>query len=171
MLDGLTTAILVDQERMGTDRSTVGTATDANAMLRILFSRLEAAHRPTQRVRLQRRLGHRNRWDHGPARRQDPDQEGDLRRTGGMCERCEGRGSLSDWTSPRCTTTASRSTRVRSRSPATAWTAGTAASSGAMADCDKPIRKFNKRERNDLLYKEPTKIKVEGINLTRLIPT
>ena len=64
VLDGLTTAILVDQERMGTDpRSTVGTATDANAMLRILFSRLEAAHRPTQRVRLQRRLGHRNRWD------------------------------------------------------------------------------------------------------------
>ena len=81
VLDGLTTAIIVDQERMGANaRSTVGTATDANAMLRILFSRLgRAAHRPAQRLLLQRPLGPGERRDHGRAgRRQDQDREGDL---------------------------------------------------------------------------------------------
>ena len=73
VLDGLTTAIIVDQERMGANpRSTVGTATDANAMLRILFSRLgQAAHRLAQGVLLQRRLGPGERGDHRRARRQD----------------------------------------------------------------------------------------------------
>ena len=80
VLDGLTTAIIVDQERMGADpRSTVGTATDANAMLRILFSRLGKPHIGSpQRVLLQRRLGQGERCDHGRARRQDQDREGDL---------------------------------------------------------------------------------------------
>ena len=81
VLDGLTTAIIVDQERMGANpRSTVGTATDANAMLRILFSRLgQAAHRLAQRVLVQRPLGEGQRCDHRRARRrQDEDREGDL---------------------------------------------------------------------------------------------
>ena len=80
VLDGLTTAISVDQERMGSNpRSTVGTATDADAMLRILFSRLgEAAHRLARRVLLQRRLRPRERRDHGRARRQDHHQEREL---------------------------------------------------------------------------------------------
>ena len=81
LLEGLTTAIIVDQERMGSNpRSTVGTATDANAMLRILFSRLgQAAHRLAQRVLVQRPLGEGQRCDHRRARRrQDEDREGDL---------------------------------------------------------------------------------------------
>ena len=80
VLEGLTTAIIVDQERMGADpRSTVGTATDANAMLRILFSRLGQPHIGSpERVLLQRRLGPGQRRDHGRARRQDQDREGDL---------------------------------------------------------------------------------------------
>ena len=97
VLDGLTTAILVDEGRMGTDpRSTVGTATDANAVLHRQPAR-EAARRPAQRLCLQRRLGHRERWDHGPARRQDPDQEGDLQPHRRHVRGCEGRGSLSDF--------------------------------------------------------------------------
>ena len=99
VLDGLTTAIIVDQERMGADpRSTVGTATDANAMLRILFSRLgQAAHRLAAGVLLQRRLDQRRGRGH--------DREGAARRsrsaaasaiTGGMCPRCEGRGAVND---------------------------------------------------------------------------
>ena len=76
VLDGLTTAIIVDQERMGADpRSTVGTATDANAMLRILFSRLgQAAHRLAPGVLVQRRLDQRRRRGHHGARR--PEGEG-----------------------------------------------------------------------------------------------
>ena len=80
VLEGLTTAIIVDQERLGANpRSTVGTVTDANAMLRILFSRLgRAAHRLAQRVLVQRPVGPGERRHHGGARRQDPDEGGDL---------------------------------------------------------------------------------------------
>ena len=84
-----------------------------------------------------------------------------------MCERCEGRGSLSDFDLPRCTTTASRSTRVAITILGYSMDGHGCIFRGCgFFDCDKPIRKFNKWERNDLLYKEPTKIKVEGINLT-----
>ena len=97
VLDGLTTAIIVDQERMGADpRSTVGTATDANAMLRILFSRLgQAAHRLAQRVLLQRRLGQGERRDHGRARRQDQDREGDASAAPAACARAARAGARS----------------------------------------------------------------------------
>ena len=90
VLDGLTTAITVDQQRMGGDsRSTVGTATDANAMLRILFSRLgQAAHRLAQRVRVQRPLGSRERCGHRRARRrQDADEEGARSTASAACAR------------------------------------------------------------------------------------
>ncbi len=137
VLEGLTTAIIVDQERMGSNpRSTVGTVTDANAMLRILFSRLgEAPRRPAERVLVQRAHGPGEWCDHRRARcRQDPGPEGHLPAASAACApgaRAAARSPTS--TSPRCTTTAARSTRARSRSPATAWTAGTAASSGAAA--------------------------------------
>ena len=112
VLDGLTTAIIVDQERMGTNpRSTVGTATDANAMLRILFSRLgQAAHRLAPGVRLQRPLGAGERGDHGRAGRgQDEDRAGDLqppRRHVPDAARAWAGSPTS--TSPRCTTRTSR---------------------------------------------------------------
>ena len=161
---------------MGADpRSTVGTATDANAMLRILFSRLaEPQIGPPTAYSFNvptRTASGAMTVDKGKGERIV------VRKAvyhGGMCPRCEGRGSVTDFDLSSSTTTASRSTRVRSRSPATAWTAGTAASSGAAASStDKPIRKFTKKELDDLLHKEPTKIKVDGINLTYagLIPT
>ena len=143
VLDGLTTAIIVDQERMGANpRSTVGTATDANAMLRILFSRLGQPH-----------IGSPNAFsfnvpsvrasgaitvERGPARprpRRRPSP------ASAACARAARAWAPSPTsTCPRCTTTASRSTRVRSRSPATAWTAGTAASSAAAASSTRTSR-------------------------------
>ena len=88
--------------------------------------------------------------------------------TGGMCPRCEGTGSVTDIDRRRCTTTAARSTRARSPSPATPWTAGTAGSSAAAASSTPTshLREYTERELRDLLHKEPTKIKVDGINLT-----
>ena len=172
VLDGLTTAIIVDQERMGGDaRSTVGTATDASAMLRILFSRLgQAAHRRAAGVLVQRADAGRRAAsmtvDKGRARRVTVRRAVYRRRHVPAV-----RGPRVDQRhrpDASSTTTRSRSTRARSRSPATAWTAGTAASSSGRGyfDPDKPIRKYTKKELADLLYKEPTKIKVEGINLT-----
>ena len=171
VLDGLTTAITVDQERMGADpRSTVGTATDANAMLRILFSRLGKPHIGSpQRVCVQRPVGASERRDHGRARRARPRRRRRRSTASAACARAARAAARSPTsTSLRSTTRRSRSTRARSRSPATAWTAGTAASSAVAASStpDKPIAKFNKRQLHDLLYKEPTRIKVEGINLT-----
>ncbi len=171
VLDGLTTAIIVDQERMGANpRSTVGTATDANAMLRILFSRLGKPHigPPTAfsfNVPTRTASGGDDRRQGRRARRPWC-ATSSTRAACARAARAWARSPTS--TCPRCTTTASRSARARSRSPATAWTAGTAASSAAAGffDMDKPIGKFTKKELHDLLYKEPTKIKVEGINLT-----
>ena len=116
VLDGLTTAILVDQERMGTNpRSTVGTATDANAMLRILFSRLGKPHigspqafafnvpsvRAVGTITAERGEGKTKR------------EKATFNRLGGMCPRCEGMGRAPTSISPSCTTTASRSTKAR----------------------------------------------------------
>ena len=100
VLDGLTTAIIVDQERMGANpRSTVGTATDANAMLRILFSRLGKPHIGSpQAFSFNVASVSGERRDHRRARRQDEDREGDASAvTGGMCPRCEGRGAVTDF--------------------------------------------------------------------------
>ncbi len=170
VLDGLTTAIIVDQERMGANpRSTVGTATDANAMLRILFSRLGQPHIGSPKafsfnvpsVRASRR-------DHRRTRRQE-DREEDLHRHRRHVPALRGPG-LGHRHRPDAAVRrhASRSTRARSRSPATAWTAGTAASSAAAASSTRTSRSASspRRSCDDLLYKEPTKIKVDGINLT-----
>ena len=178
VLDGLTTAIIVDQERMGANpRSTVGTATDANAMLRILFSRLGKPHIGSpQAFSFNIASVSGRRCGHVREGRQDDDGEARVHAHRRHVPALRGHG-LGHRLRPvrSCTTTASRSTRVRSRSPATAWTAGTAASSAAAASSTRTSRSASspRRSSHDLLYKEPTKIKVEGINLTYagLIPT
>ena len=98
VLEGLTTAIIVDQERMGGNpRSTVGTATDANAMLRILFSRLGQPHIGSpQAFSFNVAVGPRRRRDHGREGGGEGREDGRSRVTGGMCPRCEGMGTVSD---------------------------------------------------------------------------
>jgi len=169
VLDGLTTAIIVDQERMGADaRSTVGTATDANAMLRILFSRLGQPH-----------IGSPNAFSFNvPSVRASGAitvERGDgktvrasFTRTGGMCPRCEGRGSVTDFDLPALYDDSKSLNGGALTIPGYSMDGwyGRIFSGCGFFDPDKPIRKFTKTELRDLLYKEPTRIKVEGINLT-----
>jgi excinuclease UvrABC ATPase subunit len=177
VLEGLTTAISVDQERIGSNpRSTVGTATDADAMLRILFSRLAKPH-----------IGSPGAYSFNVASAHGSGgitvERGDktitksasFSRVGGMCPRCEGRGSVSDFD----LTALYDDSKSLNEGALTipnysmdGWYGRIFRGSGFF-DPDKPIKKFNKRELHDLLYKEPTKIKVEGINLTYagLIPS
>ena len=167
VLDGITTAIIVDQERMGADaRSTVGTATDANALLRILFSRLGEPH-----------VGPPSAYSFNTAsvqasgviRRGDGKAErATYTRTGGMCPRCEGRGAVSDFD----LTAIYDERRSLNEGAITVpgysmdgWYGRIFRGCGFF-DPDKPIGRYTKRERNDLLHREPTKITVEGINLT-----
>ena len=174
VLDGLTTAILVDQERMGANpRSTVGTATDANAMLRILFSRLGKPHIGSPQafafnvpsVRRQRR--HHRRAGRG----QDQDRAGDVQPPRWHVPALRGHGpgvGLRPHPALRRQQVAQRGRAHRS--PATAWRAGTAASTAAAAGSTPTSRSRSspRRSSHDLLYKEATKIKVDGINLTYL---
>ncbi len=171
VLEGLTTAILVDQQRMGVDpRSTVGTATDANAMLRILFSRLGRPH-----------IGSAQAFSFnvasisgaGAVTVQRAGQGAVKERrsfsiTGGMCPRCEGRGSVTDID----LTALYDDSKSLNESAVTipgysmeGWYGRIFRGCGFF-DPDKKIRDYTKRELADLLYKEPTKIKIEGINLT-----
>jgi excinuclease UvrABC ATPase subunit len=169
VLEGLTTAILVDQERMGGDaRSTVGTATDANAMLRILFSRLGQPHvgspnafsfnvpsvRATGVITVER--GNRK------TERQS------FTRTGGMCPRCEGRGSVDDIDLSQLYDDSKSLNEGALTIPGYSMDGwyGRIFNGCGFFDPEKPIRKFTKTELDDLLHKEPTKIKVDGINLT-----
>jgi excinuclease UvrABC ATPase subunit len=169
VLDGLTTAIIVDQERMGSNpRSTVGTATDANAMLRILFSRLGEPH-----------IGSPNAYSFNvPSVRASGGitverggktitKKATFNRLGGMCPRCEGRAAVTDFD------LSALYDETKSLSEGALTIPGYSMDgwygrifSGAGFDMNKPIAKFNKKERHHLLYGEPTKIKVEGINLT-----
>ncbi|WP_030457010.1 ATP-binding cassette domain-containing protein [Herbidospora cretacea] len=170
VLEGLTTAIIVDQQRMGADpRSTVGTATDANAMLRILFSRLGQPH-----------VGSPNAFSFNVpsvasagsitvARGSGKTEKRTFNMVGGMCPRCEGRGSVSDID----LTEIYDETKSISEGAITVpgykvdniWTVKIFAESGFL-DPDKPIGKYTEKELHDFLYREPTKVKVEGINLT-----
>jgi excinuclease UvrABC ATPase subunit len=177
VLEGLTTAISVDQERMGSNpRSTVGTATDADAMLRILFSRLGRPH-----------IGGPGAYSfnvasvHGSGgitvERGDKTitEKASFSRTGGMCPRCEGRGSVSDFDLSALYDESKSLNEGALTIPGYSmegWYGRIFRGCGYF-DPDKPIRKFNKRELHDLLHKEPTKIKIEGINLTYsgLIPS
>jgi excinuclease UvrABC ATPase subunit len=171
VLDGLTTVISVDQQRMGADpRSTVGTATDANAMLRILFSRLGKPH-----------IGPPSAYSFNTASVKASGaitvQRGDktkaekatFERTGGMCTRCEGRGKVSDIDLTQLYDDSKSISQGAFTIPGwksdNVWTVGLYAQSGFL-DPDKPIRRFTKKEMHAFLYGEPTKVKVNGVNLT-----
>jgi excinuclease UvrABC ATPase subunit len=170
LLDGLTTAIIVDQERMGANpRSTVGTATDANAMLRILFSRLGTP-----------RVGPPTAYSFNVPKRTASGSmvadKGAGEKTvvrnavyhGGMCPKCEGMGSVNDFD----LTALYDETKSLNEGALTipgysmdGWYGRIYRGCGYF-NPDKPIKKYTKKELHDLLYREPTKIKVEGINLT-----
>jgi excinuclease UvrABC ATPase subunit len=167
VLEGLTTAILVDQERIGSDpRSTVGTVTDANAMLRILFSRLGKPQ-----------IGSPQAFSFNVAsveasgtlkRGEGRSERVNFSRTGGMCPNCEGRGEVTDFD----LSALYDETRSLNEEALTipgysmkGWHGRIFRGCGFF-DPDKPIEKFTKKELGDLLHKEPTKIKVDGINLT-----
>ncbi len=177
VLEGLTTAILVDQQRMGADvRSTVGTATDANAMLRILFSRLGQPH-----------IGSPNAFSFNTATisgsgavtfekdGKTTREKRSFTRVGGMCPRCEGRGSVSDFDLTALYDDGKSLNEGALTIPGYSMDGwyGRIFRGCGFFDPDKPISKYTKKELNDLLYKEPTKIKVDDINLTYsgLIPT
>jgi excinuclease UvrABC ATPase subunit len=171
LLEGLTTAIIVDQERMGANaRSTVGTATDANAMLRILFSRLGQPHigspnafsfnvpsvRGKGAITIERGAGK------GKTERKT------YTVLGGMCPRCEGMGSVTDFDLSQLYDESKSLNEGALTIPGYSMDGwyGRIFSGCGFFDPDKPIRKYTKKELHDLLYKEPTKIKVDGINLT-----
>jgi excinuclease UvrABC ATPase subunit len=171
VLEGLTTAIIVDQERMGANiRSTVGTATDANAMLRILFSRLGQPH-----------IGSANAFSFNVAtvkasgtivvekgNRPVEAKVETFSAQGGMCPRCEGIGSVSDFD---LTQLLDFSKTIREGAitipgySMDGWY-GRIYTGCGFFDPDKPVRDFTQKELNALLYKDPTKIKIDGINVT-----
>ncbi|MFS0887163.1 ATP-binding cassette domain-containing protein [Aeromicrobium sp. 179-A 4D2 NHS] len=170
VLDGLTTAILVDQERMGADpRSTVGTATDANAMLRILFSRLGQPH-----------IGSPQAFSFNVASisgagavsfetgGRTVKERREFSVTGGMCPRCEGRGAVSDFdlTALYDETKSLEDGALTIPGYSMEGWYGRIFRGCGFFPADKPIKDFTKRQLDDLLYKEPTKIKVEGVNVT-----
>jgi excinuclease UvrABC ATPase subunit len=171
VLDGLTTAITVDQQRMGSDpRSTVGTATDASAMLRILFSRLGDPHigppaAYSFNVASVSASGGMT-IDRGADKTKT--EKVTFSRTGGMCTHCEGRGSVSDIDLAQLFD----DSKSLSEDPFTiptytgdGWVVRVITESGFF-DKEKPIREYTKKERYDFLYREPTKVKINGVNLT-----
>ncbi len=169
VLEGLTTAIIVDQERMGANsRSTVGTVTDSNAMLRVLFSRLGKPH-----------IGSSNAFSFNiPTRKASGAMTVDKGKgerivvrdvvyQGGMCPRCEGMGSVTDIDLSQLFDDSKSLSEGALKVPgytADGWHMRTFAAAGV--DPDKPIRKYSKQERHIFLYNEPTKVKVEKLNLT-----
>ena len=169
VLDGLTTAIIVDQERMGANsRSTVGTATDANAMLRILFSRLGQPH-----------IGSPNAFSfNAPSVRGSGAmtvERGGGRtvtrtfsRAGGMCPRCEGMGSVTDIDLTQLYDDAKSLAEGALTIPgyqAGGWNFRLYAASGFL-DPDRPIRDYSTTELHDFLHREPIRMKIAGINMT-----
>lgn len=171
LLDGLTTAIIVDQERMGANaRSTVGTATDANAMLRILFSRLGQPHVGPPgafafNVPSVKAAGAIT-VDRGEGKTQTVKQT--FERTGGMCPRCEGMGAVSDFDLTQLYDASKSLNEGALTIPGYSMEGwyGRIFRGCGFFDPDKPIARYGKRELHDLLHKEATKIKVDGINLT-----
>ncbi|WP_270407072.1 excinuclease ABC subunit UvrA [Brachybacterium paraconglomeratum] len=169
-LQGLTTAIIVDQERMGANvRSTVGTVTDANAYLRTLYSELAEPHvggpgafsfnvpSVTAAGAMTVQKGARTIAE-----------KTTFSRVGGMCPRCEGMGKISDVDLAELYD----EDRTLEEGPFTipgyvpgGWYVKIFASSG-FYPADKPIRTFTKRQMHDFLYKEPTKISIDGMNMT-----
>ncbi|QIP85640.1 excinuclease ABC subunit UvrA [Streptomyces sp. Tu 2975] len=170
VLDGLTTVITVDQQRLGADpRSTVGTVTDANAMLRILFSRLGRPYIGPPSAYAFNVPSVRASGAITVERGAKKAVKATFSRTGGMCQRCEGRGSVSDIDLTQLyddsKSIAEGAFTIPGWKSDSFWTVRLYAESGFL-DPDKPIRKFTKKEMQDFLYREPTKVKVEGVNLT-----
>ncbi|MBO2464886.1 ATP-binding cassette domain-containing protein [Actinomadura violacea] len=170
VLEGLTTAIIVDQQRMGADpRSTVGTATDANAMLRILFSRLGRPHIGSPQAFSFNVAsisgGGAVKFERGG---KTVKEKRSFTITGGMCPRCEGRGTVSDIDLAELYDEDKSLNEGALKIPGYSmdgWYGRIFRGCGYF-DPDKPIRKYTKKELDDLLHREPTKIKVDGINLT-----
>ena len=170
VLEGLTTAIIVDQQRMGTDpRSTVGTATDANAMLRILFSRVGQPH-----------IGSPQAFSFnvasisgaGAVKFERGGKTVKERRSfniiGGMCPRCEGRGSVTDLDLTQLYDDNKSLNEGAISVPGYTgggWNSRLYSASG-FYDPDKPVRRFTKKELDDFLYHEPVRMKIAGINMT-----
>lgn len=170
LLDGLTTAIIIDQERIGANpRSTVGTVTDANALLRILFSRLGQPH-----------VGSAQAFSFNVASisgagavtferaGKTTKERRSFSITGGMCPRCEGMGQVTDFDLTEMYDADKSLREGPFKIPgysSDGWYGRIFAGSGFF-DPDKPIRDYSEQELQDLLYREPTKVKVEGINLT-----
>ena len=170
VLEGLTTAIIVDQERMGANsRSTVGTATDANAMLRVLFSRLGKPHigpPPAYSFNVPTRKGER-RDDDGERRAAEKQVVSDVVYQGGMCPRCEGMGQINDIDLSQLYDDTKSLSEGAVKVPgytAEGWHMRTFAAGGSRSK--KPIRKFTKKEIDIFLYDKPRKVKVEKLNLT-----
>ncbi|MEW2576746.1 excinuclease ABC subunit UvrA [Streptomyces syringium] len=169
VLDGLTTAIIVDQQRMGGDpRSTVGTATDANAMLRILFSRLGKPHIGPPGAYSFNTASVRASGAITVERGAKKAVKATFHRTGGMCTRCEGRGTVSDIDLTQLYDDSKSLNEDALTIPGYSMDGwyGRIFRGCGFFDPDKPIRKYTEKELYDLLHKEPTKIKVDGVNLT-----
>ena len=170
ILDGLTTAIIVDQQRMGTDpRSTVGTATDANAMLRILFSRLGQPHIGSPKAFS---FNVASISGAGSVTLERAGQTVKERRsfsiTGGMCPRCEGRGAVTDIDLSQLYDDSKSLSEGAITVPGYTgggWNSRLYSESG-FYDAGKPISKFTKKELHDFLHHEPVRMKIAGINMT-----
>ncbi|MET7809490.1 excinuclease ABC subunit UvrA [Streptomyces sp. NPDC005395] len=170
VLDGLTTAIIVDQQRMGADpRSTVGTATDVNAMLRILFSRLGEPHIGPPSAYSFNTASVRASGAITVERGNKKAVKATFQRTGGMCTHCEGRGTVSDIDLTQLyddsKSLAEGAFTIPGWKSDSQWTVQVYAQSG-FVDPDKPIREYTDKELRDFLYGEPVKVKVNGVNLT-----
>ncbi|MCP3097886.1 excinuclease ABC subunit UvrA [Myxococcus sp. K15C18031901] len=169
VLEGLTTAIIVDQERMGANsRSTVGTATDANAMLRVLFSRLG---KPPVGASNALSFNVPSVRGAGQISVEKGDGKSEVREfssAGGMCPRCEGMGSVTDIDLAQLfddTKSLAEGALTIPGYTVDGWQVRIFAASGFL-DPNKPIREYTKQERQDFLYREPTKVKFESLNLT-----
>lgn len=170
VLEGLTTAILVDQQRMGGDvRSTVGTATDANALLRVLFSRCGVPH-----------IGSPQAFSFNVASisgagavtvekgGEKVKERREFSITGGMCPRCEGRGTVSDLDLAELFDEEKSLAEGAVTIPGYnlgGWNMRMYMESGLL-DPDRPIKAYTKKQRHDFLHHEPERMKIAGINMT-----
>ncbi len=169
VLDGLTTAIIVDQERMGGDiRSTVGTATDVNAMLRILFSRIGKPHIGSPKAYAFNVPSVKASGSITVARGSKTAVKKTFSITGGMCPRCEGIGSVTDLDLSQLfdesKSLSEGALTIPGYKPG-GWNYRLYTASGFF-DPDKPISKYTKKEQHDFLHREPTRMKIAGINMT-----
>jgi excinuclease UvrABC ATPase subunit len=170
VLEGLTTAIIVDQQRMGADpRSTVGTATDTNAMLRILFSRLGQPHIGSPKAFS---FNIASISGAGAVAFERGGKTVKERRsfsiTGGMCPRCEGRGTVTDIDLTQLFDDSKSLNEGAITVPGYTgggWNSRLYVESG-FYDPDKPIRDYTKRELHDFLHHGPVRMKIAGINMT-----